>query len=97
VFLVSKGTRKIAVLNKLTHFLSYWRYSGSAYLVSMLESRPNTIGRGPDQVGATAAMAVGFTKPFFAARTVILAACLPPSTTKLFSSLKIESYWLKKF
>jgi hypothetical protein len=63
----------------------------------MLESRPNTIGRGPDQVGATAAMAIGFTKPFFAARTVIVAACPPPKTTKLFSSLTTENYEQKKF
>jgi hypothetical protein len=48
-------------------------------------------------VGATAAMAEGFTKPFFAARTVTVAAWPPPTTTKLFSSLKIESYWQKKF
>lgn len=50
----------------------------------MLESRPNTIGRGPAHVGATAAMAVGFINPFFAARTVIAAACPPPKTTKSF-------------
>lgn len=51
------------------------------YLDSILESLPNTIGRGPAQVGATEAMAFGFTKPFFAARTVIVAACPPPKTT----------------
>jgi len=53
----------------------------------MLESRPNTIGRGPDQVGATAAIALGFTRPFFAARTTIEAACPPPKITKSLSSL----------
>lgn len=44
----------------------------------MLESLPNTIGRGPAQVGATAAMAVGFKKPFLVARTAMVAACPPP-------------------
>lgn len=48
----------------------------------MFESRPNTMGRGPAQVGATAAMAVGFIKPFFVARTAIVAACPPPKSTK---------------
>lgn len=58
----------------------------------MLESQPNTMGSGPAQVGATAAIAVGFTKPFFAARTVIVAACPPPKTTKSFSGSKIEDH-----
>lgn len=49
----------------------------------MLESRPKTIGRGPAQVGATAAMALGVTKPFCAARARSVAACPPPKTTKL--------------
>ncbi|KAL4566522.1 hypothetical protein LXL04_030638 [Taraxacum kok-saghyz] len=49
------------------------------------ESRPNTIGRGPDHVGATAAMAVGFTKPFLAARIAIVAACPPPIITNSFA------------
>ena len=53
----------------------------------MLESRPKTIGSGPAQVGATAAMAVGFTKFFFAARTVNVAACPPPKITKSLSGL----------
>lgn len=62
----------------------------SYYLVSISESRPNTIGRGPAQVGATAAMAAGFTKPFFAARIVIVAACPPPKTTMSFSDVNTE-------
>lgn len=53
----------------------------------MLESRPNTIGRGPAQVGATAAIALGFTRPFLAARSTTDAACPPPKITKSFSSL----------
>ena len=44
----------------------------SKYLVSMLESRPNTIGSGPAQVGATKAIASGFTRPFFAAWATIV-------------------------
>lgn len=52
------------------------------YLDSVLESRPNTMGRGPDQVGATAAIAVGLTKPFLAARTAMVAAWPPPTMTK---------------
>ena len=65
------------------------------YLVSMLESRPNTIGRGPAQVGATAAKAFGFTSPFFAARIVIVAACPPPNTTKSSSGFgKKDCYFL---
>lgn len=51
----------------------------------MLESLPNTIGRGPAHVGATAAMALGFTAPRFTARIVKVAACPPPNTTKSFS------------
>lgn len=54
-------------------------------LVSILESLPNTIGSGPAHVGATAAIAAGFTNPFFAARTAIVAACPPPKSTKSFS------------
>lgn len=46
----------------------------------MFESRPNTIGRGPAHVGATAAIALGFTKPFLAARTAIVAVWPPPKT-----------------
>jgi hypothetical protein len=46
----------------------------------MLESRPKTIGNGPAQVGATATIADGLTKPFPAARTAIVAACPPPQT-----------------
>lgn len=57
----------------------------------MVESRPKTMGRGPAQVGATAAMAVSFTKPFFAARAVIVAACPPPNSTKSFSELNTEN------
>ena len=64
----------------------------SEYLDSMLESRPNIIGRGPAQVGATAAMADGITKPFFAARTVIVAACPPPTTTKSLSEASKKNY-----
>jgi hypothetical protein len=45
------------------------------------------MGRGPAQVGATAAIALGFTKPFFAARTTIEAACPPPKITNSLSSL----------
>lgn len=51
----------------------------------MFESRPNTIGRGPAHVGATAAIALGFTKPFLATRTAIVAAWPPPKTTKSLS------------
>lgn len=51
----------------------------------MLESRPNTIGRGPAQVGAIAAIALGLTAPRFAARIVRVAACPPPNTTRSFS------------
>lgn len=51
------------------------------YLVSIFESLPNTIGRGPAQVGATAAIAFGFKKPFLVARTAMVAACPPPKTT----------------
>lgn len=58
------------------------------YLVSILESLPNTIGRGPAQVGATAAMAFGFNKPFFVARTAMVAACPPPKTTYSLSELR---------
>lgn len=54
-------------------------------LVSILESLPNTIGSGPAHVGATAAIAAGFTNPFFAARTAIVAACPPPKSTKSLS------------
>lgn len=60
----------------------------SVYLVSILESLPNTIGRGPAQVGATAAMAFGFNKPFFVARTAKVAACPPPKTTYSLSVLR---------
>lgn len=60
-------------------------------LVSILESFPNTIGSGPAQVGATAAIAAGFTKPFFAARTAIVAACPPPKSTKSSSVPHITS------
>jgi hypothetical protein len=45
------------------------------------------MGRGPAQVGATAAIALGFTRPFFAARTTIEAACPPPKITSSLSSL----------
>ena len=68
-------------------FISTW-IGARTYLVSMLESRPNTIGRGPAQVGATAATALGFTKPFFAARSTMDAAWPPPNITKSFSGLK---------
>jgi len=53
----------------------------------MLESLPKTIGSGPAQVGAIEAIAVGLTKPFFAARTAKVAACPPPNTTKSLSDL----------
>lgn len=58
------------------------------YLDSMLESRPNTIGRGPAQVGAMAAIAFGFKSPFLTARMVSVAACPPPNTTKSLSAFK---------
>ena len=57
----------------------------------MVESRPNTIGRGPAQVGATAAMAASFTRPFFAAQRVIVGACPPPKMTKSFPELIAET------
>lgn len=63
------------------------------YLVSILESRPNTIGRGPAQVGATAAMAFGFTNPFLAARTTRVAACPPPKTTNSFPRANNKRYY----
>lgn len=56
----------------------------------MLESRPNTIGSGPAQVGATAAMPLGFTKPLFAARIVSAAAWPPPNITKSSSAMTVE-------
>lgn len=58
----------------------------------MLEPRPNTIGSGPAQVGATAAIAVGFTNPFFAARTSMVAACPPPKTTKSFPEPVMQKF-----
>lgn len=48
----------------------------------MSELRPNTMGRGPAQVGATAAIADGLISPLPAARTAIVAACPPPTTIK---------------
>lgn len=62
------------------------------YLVSILESRPNTMGRGPAQVGATAAKALGCTKPFLAARAKIVAAWPPPKTTKSSALNQVGSY-----
>lgn len=43
-------------------------------LDSMSGSRPKTIGIGPAQVGATAAMALALIKPFLTARIAKLAA-----------------------
>lgn len=51
------------------------------YLDSMSELRPNTIGRGPAHVGVIAAIADGFTRPFFVARRAMVAAWPPPNTT----------------
>ena len=48
----------------------------------MSELRPNTMGRGPAQVGATAAIADGLISPLPAARSAIVAACPPPTTIK---------------
>jgi len=62
------------------------------YLLSILESRPKTIGRGPAQVGATATIADGFNRPFVTARIAIVAACPPPMTTKSFSDFIMENY-----
>lgn len=57
-------------------------------LVTMEESRPNTIGRGPAQVCATAAIADGFSSPRWVARTASVAACPPPMIT--ISSLPVS-------
>lgn len=43
-------------------------------------------------MGATAAIAASFTKPFFAAERVIVAACPPPKTTKSFSESIAETH-----
>lgn len=53
----------------------------------MEESRPKTIGRGPAHVGATAAMADGFSSPRWVARIASVAACPPPMITR--SSLPV--------
>lgn len=47
----------------------------------MSEPRPKTIGSGPAQVGATAAIAAGWIEPFPAARRAIVAAWPPPKIT----------------
>lgn len=43
-------------------------------------------------MGATAAMAASFTKPFFAAQRVIVGACPPPKMTKSFPELIAETH-----
>jgi len=60
----------------------------STDLDTMEESRPNTIGRGPAHVGATAAIADGFSSPRWVARSASVAACPPPMITK--SSLPVS-------
>lgn len=38
-------------------------------------------------MGATAAIAVGLTRPLLVARTIIVAACPPPQMTRSFAAL----------
>lgn len=47
----------------------------------MVSLRPNTIGKGPLHVGATAAIALALINPLLTARIEMLAAWPPPITT----------------